>query len=145
MMLLFLVIAEGFGLKYFSQLEVAFNSKDTNTHIDIILLFFIIFTILFAVGSLNYFLQTAVAIWNPPPYLDFVDLCSVANISIIIFNEELNGYYIHGKSPIGSADVGAKSLSLNLELEQKGKANVRGLHNAKAYANEQHFEIFLPP
>lgn len=79
--------------------------------------FFIIFSILFAVGTINYFGRMALAIWNPPPYLDFIDLCSVANISIIIFNEELNGYYIHGKSPNGSADVNSQKLSLNLESE----------------------------
>lgn len=145
MLLLFLVIADGFGLKYYSQLEVSFNSEPTDSPRDYVLGFFMVFAILFAVGTLNYFVQTAFALWNPPPYLDFVDLCSVANISIIIFNEELNGYYIHGKSPSGSADVGSQRLSLNLESEMAGNANVRGMHNSPAYADKQHFEIFMPP
>lgn len=85
------------------------------------------------------------SIWNPPPYLDFVDLCSVANISIIIFNEEMEGHYIHGKSPTGSSDVGSMQLSLNLEQERAGNANVRGIHTALPYSNEQHFEVCLPP
>jgi meckelin len=53
-----------------------------------------------------------------PTYLNFVDLCSVANISVIIFNEDLNGYYIHGKSPYGAADVNSLNLRLNLEGEK---------------------------
>lgn len=55
MLLLFLVIAEGFGLKYFSQLEVAFSAIETGTYVDNILMFFMIFAILFAAGTVNYF------------------------------------------------------------------------------------------
>lgn len=143
-LLLFLVIAEGFGYRYYAQQEVQFNYEKNNSPIDYVLSFFVIFMILFTIATIGYFIQTGIAIWNPPPYLDFVDLCSVTNISIIIFNEELKGYYIHGKSPTGSADVGPQRLRLNLESEMAGNANVRGMHNSPAYADKQHFEILMP-
>lgn len=65
---------------------------------------------------------------EPPAYQDFVDLCSVANISVLIFNENYQGYYIHGKSPMGSADVSSEKLRLNLEAEAQGEGASRGIH-----------------
>ena len=41
----------------------------------------------------------------------------MANISVLIFNEAFQGYYIHGKSPMGAADVSSEKLRLNLEAE----------------------------
>ena len=32
---------------------------------------------------------------------EFIDLCSVTNISLLIFNNSFHGYYIHGRSPFG--------------------------------------------
>jgi meckelin len=107
MLLIFLVIVNGFGFENYNQMEVELNREKTGASENYILSFFIVFFILFGVGSINYFIRVTFAQWFPPPYIDFVDLCSMANISIIIFNEELNGYYIHGKSPSGSADVGS--------------------------------------
>jgi len=40
-------------------------------------------------------------IWWPLCIQDFGDLCTIANISIIIFDELCHGYYLHGKSPAG--------------------------------------------
>lgn len=77
-----------------------------------------------------------------PDYVEFVDLCAVANISVIIFNEDLNGWYIHGKSPCGSADVSSERLRLNLEAECQGNATIRGI--TASMPDKQTFEIFLP-
>jgi len=35
----------------------------------------------------------------------FVDLCTLANMSIIMLEENLYGYYIHAKVPWGSSDI----------------------------------------
>ena len=56
-----------------------------------------------------------IAIKYPPAYVEFQDLCSVANISVMMFDEYLNGYYIHGKSPTGKADLSSENLCLALE------------------------------
>ena len=79
---------------------------------------------------------------DPPAYVDFVDLCSIANISVMIFNEELNGYYIHGKSPSGSSDVSSEKLRLNLVAESMGNATIRGIHSTMP--DQQTFEIVMP-
>jgi meckelin len=83
-----------------------------------------------------------IALKYPPPYVEFVDLCTIANISIIIFDEDLNGWYIHGKSPSGAADVSSERLRLNLEAESQGNATIRGI--TTSHPEAQTFEIFLP-
>jgi len=105
-LLFFMVCMDGFGLKYFSQSEVGFSTTKTSSPTDYVLLFFVVFITLFGITIFNYAIEMVTGFfWNPPAYLDFVDLCSVCNISVIIFNEDLNGFYIHGKSPSGPADV----------------------------------------
>lgn len=49
-------------------------------------------------------IRNLVKIWFPLPAEDFVDLCTMTNISILIFNEYLHGYYIHGMHPLGQAE-----------------------------------------
>ena len=87
-------------------------------------------------------LPMVLQLYNPPSYVDFVDLCSVANISVMLFNDSFQGYYIHGKSPLGAADVSSEKLRLNLEAEAQGEGAARGIH--PSMPNAQTFEIFLP-
>jgi hypothetical protein len=58
---------------------------------------------------------------------EFQDLCSMANCSLLIFDESFHGYYIHGRSPYGQAEISAEKLKLALEFEASGKANIRGI------------------
>lgn len=57
----------------------------------------------------------------------FVDLCSMANISVLIFKFSLHGYYIHGKSVYGEADLDMKSLFDNMKREEGDLFPKRGL------------------
>ena len=59
-------------------------------------------------------------IWIPTAVQDFVDLCSVSNVSIFILDETLHGYYLHGKAPGGTSEINAEELELALEAESKG-------------------------
>ena len=47
----------------------------------------------------------------------FVDLCSMANISVFVMENNLFGYYIHGRSPHGIADTGMKEMFRQLKRE----------------------------
>ena len=49
-------------------------------------------------------------IWYSYPVEDFVDLCTIANISIFIIDDHLHGYYIHGENPLGFAEGSAEHL-----------------------------------
>ncbi|CAF3900474.1 unnamed protein product [Rotaria sordida] len=72
--------------------------------------------------------------------LNFVDLCSVSNISVFIFTDNLYGYYIHGLSPHGITDVNMKEMIMNLERESNQMSGTRGL---QAKSDEQTFIIQL--
>lgn len=113
-LLLFLVFTEGFGMKNYSVMEPNLSMQKSDSPESYPLNFFVITCVIMGIGTMQYIYQTVIAMFYPPPYVDFYDLCSVANISIIIFNEDLKGYYIHGKNPSGAADVSSERLRLNL-------------------------------
>ena len=73
---------------------------------------------------------------------EFVDLLTVANISILVFDHSLHGYYIHGKSPSGLADANFDEILKNLEAEIKGNSKGRGLDDRDA-DNLQSYEVYL--
>lgn len=59
--------------------------------------------------------------------INFIDLCSVSNISVFILAENQYGYYIHGRSPHGHTDVNMKDMVMNLEREARSLSGTRGL------------------
>jgi len=70
--------------------------------------------------------------------INFIDLCSVANISVFILMDNQYGYYIHGRSPHGIADVNMKDMIDNLKRESNNKIGGRGL---EANSDDQMFII----
>lgn len=58
-----------------------------------------------------------------------------------MFDESFHGYYIHGRSPYGQAEVSAENLELALEFEASGKAHMRGV--TEQLPDLQTFEIFM--
>ena len=48
----------------------------------------------------------------------FVDLCSVSNVSVLILTSKLFGYYIHGRSVHGHADTNMREMNYNLHKEE---------------------------
>eukprot|EP00761_Pharyngomonas_kirbyi_P014873 gb/GECH01014904.1/.p1 GENE.gb/GECH01014904.1/~~gb/GECH01014904.1/.p1 ORF type:complete len:488 (+),score=94.91 gb/GECH01014904.1/:1-1464(+) len=65
--------------------------------------------------------------WIRNPLDTFVDLCSVANISVVCLPEEYFGYYIHGQSVHSYADTGMHEFNENLKREQQDQRPLRGL------------------
>lgn len=72
--------------------------------------------------------------------LNFIDLCSVSNISVFIFDENQHGYYIHGRSPHGITDVNMKEILMNFYREKTAICSTRGL---LSNSNEQIFIMKL--
>ena len=103
---------------------------------------FICTFILFMSGFAQYVLSRIFQIWLPMKKTEFLDLCCVANISVLILQDSLRGYYIHGQSPIGTADTNLNQLIQFLEEEGKGKIKGRGMtDNSKD--NLQSYEVYL--
>ncbi|UJR38011.1 hypothetical protein I4U23_030693 [Adineta vaga] len=59
--------------------------------------------------------------------MNFVDLCSVSNISVFILDQNRHGHYLHGRSPHGTTDVNMKDMLMNLERESRMMSGTRGL------------------
>ena len=43
-------------------------------------------------------------VWYPTKPEEFIDLCTISNISLFILDDVNHGYYIHGKIPGGIAE-----------------------------------------
>jgi meckelin len=71
---------------------------------------------------------------------EFVDFCSVTNISIFIMTHTQFGYYIHGHSSHGDADISMQLLSQYLTKEREGLLSRRGLETNN---DEQTFSISI--
>nr|XP_053641598.1 meckelin-like [Cherax quadricarinatus] len=56
-----------------------------------------------------------------------IDLCSIANISIFILEHKMYGYYIHGRSAHGYADVDMQCIYEQMKREEEDLCGHRGL------------------
>lgn len=59
-----------------------------------------------------------------------------------MFDSDFRGYYIHGRSPYGQAEVSSSDLAKSLEYESLGQGQQRGL--TADDPGLQTFEIFMP-
>lgn len=57
----------------------------------------------------------------------FVDFCSISNISMFIMTHTQFGYYIHGRSPHGNADTSMQKMTEALLSEENNLTARRGL------------------
>lgn len=53
-------------------------------------------------------------------FQDFMDLCSVSNISLLIMDQNFHGYYLHGQAPWVSSDLLMSELKEKLDMEEMG-------------------------
>ncbi|XP_053343427.1 meckelin [Clarias gariepinus] len=57
----------------------------------------------------------------------FVDLCSISNVSLLLLSQRCFGYYIHGRSVHGHADTNMEEMNSNLKREAENLCGQRGL------------------
>lgn len=72
---------------------------------------------------------------------EFIDLCSVANVSLFSMMYPRFGYYIHGRNPNGSGDCGISGMNALLEREERDLCSKRGL---APNSDQQTFVLILP-
>ena len=73
----------------------------------------------------------------------FIDLCTVAKISVFLLDEPQHGYYLHCRSPYEHADCSMQELIHQLEREASGLTTDRGLDAPGCPPDAQSFEIFV--
>ncbi|XP_043562521.1 meckelin-like isoform X1 [Chiloscyllium plagiosum] len=88
--------------------------------------------VLFCVGFCERFVEDKIQ--------QFVDLCSVSNVSVLVLLHRCYGYYIHGRSVHGQADIGMESMYLNLKKEEDNLCAMRGL---EPNMEVQTFEVLI--
>ncbi|GAB1601198.1 meckelin [Argonauta hians] len=71
----------------------------------------------------------------------FIDLCSLSNISVFMMDHLLHGYYIHGRSVHGKADTNFRGIQQMMSREQNDLCSERGL---LPNSQNQSFEMSLP-
>ena len=101
--------------------------------------------IVLACVSIELVLVKLFQIWIPLRKQEFMDLCSVSNISVFILDDYFHGYYIHGLSPFLKADVNYDELFNYLNQEGTGAVRSRGLENdnIEDHNKNQSYEMFL--
>ncbi|CAI2379959.1 unnamed protein product [Moneuplotes crassus] len=136
----FIMVGEGW--QYGALYDPNVNRSDSRNPTSYILMFFLFTVTIFLTAVVIVAVRYAVSFLFPLHYMDFVDLCSVANVSLFIFDEKFHGYYIHGESPANSSDVTLDTLKKALDSEGQGLAKQRGL--IQNNPNCQTFEFYLP-
>ena len=116
--------------KHHTQLSPNVSFAETSLE-NYLLTHFLGTSIIFIVGLAQWFIRRVIQPWVPTPTTEFLDLCSVANVSVLILQESLSGYYVHGQSPLGKADVTLQELIRFLEEEGRGKIKGRGITDDK--------------
>ncbi|XP_069494812.1 meckelin-like isoform X2 [Ambystoma mexicanum] len=71
---------------------------------------------------------------------NFVDLCSLSNVSVFVLMHRCYGFYIHGRSVHGQADVSMETMLAHLKKEEENLCPLRGLEPS---SDVQTFEVLL--
>jgi meckelin len=112
---IFLFFYNGMGWEYMSSEQPFLEKIESNCPENPYLKYFILCSLFIAIGMIQWVLKLIMSIWIPISLQNFVDLCSIANTSVLVLDEETHGYYINGESPYGKADVSARTLYSYLE------------------------------
>jgi hypothetical protein len=75
------------------------------------------------------------------PVREFVDLCSVGNVSLFAMLYARYGFYLHGRNANGTSDCGLVEMNVLLEREERDLCSRRGL---LANSDQQTFVLVLP-
>lgn len=70
-----------------------------------ILKFFVVALLFLAIGLVQAAYHRMEAIVTGSAINQFVDLCTLANVSLVLLEEHLYGYYLHANAPWGASDI----------------------------------------
>jgi meckelin len=121
------LVMEGFGIRYWTNHDPDFVAHKTNSEESWVIFFFVSTLVMYTIAFIQYGGRYAIKKWFPLKTEEFTDLCSVTNISVLIFDDSFGGYYIHGRSPYGYTELSTEKLRRHLEKEARGQGQIRGL------------------
>jgi len=102
-LLLYAVVMIGFGVEYWTSHSPNLETEFYDSPLNNLLFFFVTTLVIYIIGIVQYVIRYLPFVYSklPMKHLEFIDLCSMTNISMMIFDESFHGYYIHGRSPYG--------------------------------------------
>jgi meckelin len=92
-----------------------------------VLKFFLSAFLFLCIMAAQYLLEALNSFFNSLKFQEFMDLCSVSNISLLIMDQYYHGYYIHGKAPWGRSDLVMSELKEKLDSEALGEQRARSI------------------
>ncbi|XP_061918864.1 meckelin-like isoform X2 [Entelurus aequoreus] len=104
-----------------------YTLKDRTTSYSRILRYGLATTLWLSIGFLQIILSVFYEICVDDKIRQFVDLCSISNISVLLLSHRCFGYYIHGRSVHGHADTNMEEMNNNLRREAETRCGQRGL------------------
>jgi meckelin len=128
-LVIYALIMEGIGVTNWINANPDLTIQKQDSPRNYALFMFVTTLIVYGLGVIQYLFNFIMMPCKPPATTEFVDLCSICNISILMFDENLHGYYIHGRSPFGQAEISQEDIRKNLYFESTGKAQMRGITN----------------
>ncbi|KAI4498288.1 hypothetical protein M0802_006774 [Mischocyttarus mexicanus] len=139
-----LLVLEVIGVKYWS---LAIPEITINKHPEVKMNFSLQYAVCAIVYITIYFIQYLISIIFYERFIknqmqQFVDLCSIANISVFILEYNYYGFYIHGRSVHGFSDTDLFTLINNLKNEENQLCAHRGLVPGTI---EQNFVVSVTP
>ena len=100
-LLIYIFLFEGIGFKHWATHDPDVRYEATNSPSNYVLRFFITACLFLIVGTAQYLIAYILKPLFPHKSEQFVDICSVCNVSLLLFDNSFKGFYIHGKSPYG--------------------------------------------
>ena len=96
----------GLGWSHCCESDPSFSTLDNPLQEpNLFLKFFLVGFLLISIGGVQFIIQSVLDYVNSSKLNIFVDLCTLANISIIFVEEYTYGYYLHAKAPWGASDI----------------------------------------
>lgn len=119
----------GLGWQYVSKTTPDHSYVDSGVQVENVLLkFFLVGILFFAIGAVQFALHNVDNTMYGSAINRFKDLCTLANVSIVMLDEYCHGYYVHAKAPWGSSDLPLDWLQRELQAEgEAGSLRGRGL------------------
>ena len=141
-LLLYALFMEGVGLRWWTSEDPNLRNSKNNAEENWVVFFFVSTLVIYVISAVQYIIRYALKKWIPLKTEEFTDLCSVTNISVMIFDDSFGGYYIHGRSPYGFTEISSEKLRRNLENESRGQGQIRGL--SPEDPDLQTYYIYIP-
>ena len=130
-MILILLILEYFDFKDYAIVQPGFARGDQPKEFAETRLsrFAVNLAFYLSIGLIQWLFHVLIVEKFVDPFRNFMDLCSVANISVMSLTHPLRGYYIHGRSVHGLADTGMQEMNEFLKRERDNLCALRGLES----------------